>query len=129
MSENTPDQHPVFHHVNIKTTRLQEMIDWYGTVLGMKVIYQFPGGAFLSHDEANHRIAFLAFPGFIDDPDRVTHTGMHHIAFEYTSVDMLIDVYLRLKELQIEPHLVINHGITTSFRPLHLLSLLGDVSP
>jgi hypothetical protein len=25
---------PAFHHVNLKTTRLQEMIDWYGTVAG-----------------------------------------------------------------------------------------------
>jgi hypothetical protein len=23
--------HPAFHHVNLKTTRLQEMIDFYGT--------------------------------------------------------------------------------------------------
>jgi hypothetical protein len=25
---------PTFHHVNLKTTRLQEMIDWYGVVIG-----------------------------------------------------------------------------------------------
>jgi catechol 2,3-dioxygenase len=25
---------PKFHHVNLKTTRLQEMIDWYATVVG-----------------------------------------------------------------------------------------------
>ncbi len=115
MSDNTIEQRLVFHHVNIKTTRLQEMIDWYGTVLGMKVNFRFPYGAFLSHDEANHRIALLAFPGIIDDPDRVAHIGMHHVAFEYPSIDMLIDTYLRLKEVQIKPHFVVNHGVTTSF--------------
>ncbi|MGH2482232.1 MAG: VOC family protein, partial [Ktedonobacteraceae bacterium] len=43
------------HHINLKTGRLQEMIDWYGTVVGMKPNYQFPGGAWLTNDEANHR--------------------------------------------------------------------------
>jgi catechol 2,3-dioxygenase len=36
---------PVLHHVNLKTTRLQEMIDWYGTVVGSKPNFQFPGGS------------------------------------------------------------------------------------
>ncbi len=26
---------PPLHHVNLKATRLQEMIDWYGTVVGL----------------------------------------------------------------------------------------------
>ena len=31
---------PAMHHVNIKTTKLQEMIDWYGLVVGAKVNFQ-----------------------------------------------------------------------------------------
>ena len=27
---------PILHHVTLKTTRLQEMIEWYGVVVGMK---------------------------------------------------------------------------------------------
>jgi hypothetical protein len=27
---------PTLHHVNLKTTRLKEMIDWYGAVVGLK---------------------------------------------------------------------------------------------
>jgi catechol 2,3-dioxygenase-like lactoylglutathione lyase family enzyme len=27
---------PPLHHVNLMTTRLQEMIDWYGTVVGLR---------------------------------------------------------------------------------------------
>ena len=37
---------PSLHHVNIKTTRLQEMIDWYIAVVGAKVNFRFPGGHF-----------------------------------------------------------------------------------
>jgi catechol 2,3-dioxygenase len=54
---------PTMHHVNLKTTRLQEMIDWYAVVVGTKVNHQAPGGAWLSNDRANHRIALLAWPG------------------------------------------------------------------
>ena len=45
--------HPKFHHVNLKTTRLQEMIDFYRTLAGAEVIHQFEGGAWLSNDAAN----------------------------------------------------------------------------
>lgn len=36
---------PALHHTTLKTTRLQEMIAWYGTVVGMTVNHQFPDGA------------------------------------------------------------------------------------
>ena len=37
--------HPELHHINLKTTRLQKMVDWYGKVVGTEVVFQFPGGA------------------------------------------------------------------------------------
>ena len=48
---------PALHHVNLKTTQLAEMIEWYGKVTGMTVTNQAQVGAFLSNDAANHRIA------------------------------------------------------------------------
>jgi hypothetical protein len=36
MRATTPIR-PAFHHVNLKTTRLQELIDWYATVVGTDV--------------------------------------------------------------------------------------------
>ena len=81
--------HPKFHHVNLKTTRLQEMIDFYRTLVGAEVIFQDQVGAWLSNDDANHRIALLAFPNFVDDPEKDTRTGMHHSAFEYASFEEL----------------------------------------
>ena len=106
---------PVFHHVNLKTRRLQEMIDWYGTVIGTKPTFQFPGGAWLTNDGANHRIALLTSSKMTDDPDKLMHTGMHHIAFEYKSCDELLDTYTRLKALGIVPHMSLDHGMTMSF--------------
>jgi catechol 2,3-dioxygenase len=106
---------PVFHHVNLKTTRLREMIDWYGAVVGTEVVFQDATGAWLSNDGANHRVALLAFPGFADDPEKDTRTGMHHSAFEFQSFDDLNSNYLRLREQGITPEICIDHGMTFSY--------------
>jgi catechol 2,3-dioxygenase len=107
--------HPKFHHVNLKTTRLQEMIDWYSTVVGSQVLFQNPMGAWMSNDEANHRIALTAFPGFTDDPEKDTRTGLHHTAFEYGSFEQLNASYLRLKAAGIVPDFCLDHGMTFSY--------------
>jgi catechol 2,3-dioxygenase len=106
---------PKLHHVNLKTNRLQEMIDWYGEVVGSTVIHQYPGGAWLTNDDANHRIALLAVPGLSDDPDKVSHTGMHHSAFEYPTMGDLLENYVRLRDAGIVPHGCLDHGMTMSF--------------
>jgi catechol 2,3-dioxygenase len=112
---DTATAQPKFHHFNLKTTRLQEMIDWYGTVVGTEVVFQDATGAWLSNDGANHRVALLAFPGFADDPDKDTRTGMHHSAFEFESFDDLNSNYLRLRETGITPEICIDHGMTFSY--------------
>jgi len=106
---------PQFHHLNLKTTRLQEMIDWYTAVVGCEVLFQDAVGAWMSNDAANHRIALLAFPGFSDDPDKDTRTGLHHSAFEYADFDALNASYLRMRQLGIEPAFCIDHGMTLSY--------------
>jgi catechol 2,3-dioxygenase len=106
---------PRLRHENLKTTGLDEMVDWYETVLGAEVVYRFPGGAFLTNDGTNHRIAMLSSPRMSDDPEKLIHAGTHHSAFEYDSVDGLLAAYARLKGEGIEPHAALNHGTTTSF--------------
>ena len=105
---------PILHHVNLKTTRLQEMIDWYGQVAGFKVNHRAPVGAWLTNDGANHRLALLAVPGLQDDPDKVSRTGLHHTAFEFASTGDLFDNFDRLRKLGIEPQACLDHGLTTS---------------
>lgn len=107
--------HPTFHHLNLKTTRLQEMIDWYSVVVGCKVLHQDDVGAWLSNDAANHRVALLAFPGFQDDPEKEMRTGLHHSAFEYDSFEDLNASYLRMRDAGIEPDFCLDHGMTLSY--------------
>jgi catechol-2,3-dioxygenase len=107
--------YPTLHHVNLKTHRLKEMIDWYGLVIGTTVTHQFNGGAWLSNDAANHRLALLHHPDWEDDPDKLQHTGLHHTAYEYQSMDGLLDTYVRLAQRGILPHCCLDHGMTMSF--------------
>ncbi len=115
MSQNQAIVRPTLHHINLKTLHLPEMIDWYAAVLGMQIQYQFSGGAWLTNDEANHRLALLISPALRDDPEKFKHTGFHHSAFEYATMEDLLDTYVRLKALGILPHACLDHGMTCSF--------------
>ncbi len=105
---------PTLHHVNLRTTRQAELIDWYGTVVGLTVVYEFPMGAWLTNDAANHRLALLSFPEITDDPEKRAHSGIDHLAFEYGSFDELMDTYVRLRDLGITPRMCLDHGMTLS---------------
>jgi catechol-2,3-dioxygenase len=111
-----PIKRPVFHHALLKTARMQEMIDWYADVVGIEAVFQAPGIAFLSNDDANHRISLVGNSQFRDNPDFRKFAGMHHLAFEYGSIDDLLDTWQRLHdEFGYEPHVAVHHGMTLSF--------------
>ncbi len=106
---------PVLHHVNLKTIRMTEMIEWYGKVIGSRKQFQNDLMGFITNDEVPGRIALLTSPKLTDDPDRASHVGMHHLAFEYASVDDLLESWVRLKGEGIEPHMALDHGFVLSF--------------
>ena len=110
----TTGARPTLHHFNLKTTRLAEMIEWYGTVLGMDVVHVSERGAWLTNDEASHRVAFLTTPALADDANKLRHTGLHHVSFEYLSIDDLLATYARLRDLGLKPHFAVDHGMSTS---------------
>lgn len=105
---------PALHHVTFKTSRLQEMIDWYKAVVGVEVNFQDANNAWTSNDAANHRLAFLTVPELRDDPDKTDHNGMHHTAFEYDSFDDLMTSYARMRDISIPPAFSLHHGLTIS---------------
>jgi catechol 2,3-dioxygenase len=106
---------PRLHHVNLKTCRMDEMIEWYGKVAGMRVQFKSARGAWLTNDAANHRLALLSTPALSDDADKLLHTGMHHLAFEFGDLDQLLDAFVRLREEGVVPHAGVDHGMTLSF--------------
>jgi catechol 2,3-dioxygenase len=108
---------PTLHHVFLKTNHSAEMKRWWYTVVGMSINFEFPGdgGAFLSNDEAHHRVVLFQTESVQSDPEKVGRAGLHHIGFEYQSLDDLLSTYTRLKGLGILPAFTVAHGTTTSF--------------
>jgi catechol 2,3-dioxygenase len=111
--------HPMFHHVTLTTTRLPEMIDFYAVLVGAEVIHRDAVGAWLTNDRANQRIALLAAPHVAGEPAHERHTGLHHTAYEYASLDELNASYLHLKDAGIEPAFCVDHGMTLSYYYAH----------
>ena len=94
------------------------MVEWYHHVLGMRVVLRCDpdvATTFVTQDEAHHRGAFFSPPGVTDDPSRASHTRVHHLAYEYESVDELLATWQRLKELQIAPVDTVCHGPSFAF--------------
>jgi catechol 2,3-dioxygenase len=118
--------HPKLHHYGLATANLDAMTDWYRKVLGMTVNHRskiparaqhgppFSGFAFVSNDEMDHRIVFFEMPGAAVDPDKRRHTGMQHVAFEYSTLDDLLGTFARLRGLGILPLWAADHGVGTS---------------
>jgi catechol 2,3-dioxygenase len=116
--------HPRLQHFGLATAKLEAMLDWYRKVLGMTVNSRVqigpPNGpsisaAFVSNDEVHHRIAMFEMPGLVGDPDKLRHTRVQHLAFEYETLDDLLGTYVRLKGLGIEPLMAADEGSQTSF--------------
>ena len=50
-----------------------------------------------------------------DDENKLVHTGMHHLAFEFATLDDLLATYTFLQKQGIVPHMTLDHGMTLSF--------------
>ena len=119
--------HPRLQHLGMTTANTDAMLHWYRTVLGMSLVHRTSSAtgdqksgpnlmaAWVSNDEANHRLAFVQLPGLIADPDRAHHQRLQHFAFEYRTLDDLLGTYARLKEQGILPVLCTDSGAQTAF--------------
>ena len=99
-------------HVLLKTTKLDEMIDFYVKLLGGKVAFRNKYMAFVAYDDEHHRVAIGALPH--TGPPRPHASGLEHIAFTYETLDDLILSYEQRKKLGMNPVWCVNHGPTTS---------------
>ena len=99
-------------HVVRRTSRFAEMLHWYQTVFGAKVVYSDGKLAFLTYDDEHHRFAIASIPGLEEQSPMAA--GTDHIAFAYAELGDLLHTYSRLKAEGIEPYWCINHGPTIS---------------
>jgi catechol 2,3-dioxygenase-like lactoylglutathione lyase family enzyme len=99
-------------HVVFRTSRYRELIAWYKTILNAQIAFSNEVLTFLSYDEEHHRVAVINMPNL--EPRSTSAAGLHHIAFTFASLGDLLASYVRLRNLNIRPVFVINHGPTTS---------------
>lgn len=99
-------------HFVLRTSRYEEMLAWYKKVLTAHVVYGNEFLSFLTYDDEHHRIAIVKMDNLQDPVEGVS--GVHHIAFTYPNLSILLDNYEMLKANGVEPVFVINHGPTTS---------------
>jgi catechol-2,3-dioxygenase len=111
----TPAPGPVpvtLSHVVLRTAHLDEVIEWYGKVIGTHANYRSAHGAALSNDGEHHRIALAAVPPA--EIDRMA-PGLEHLAFKLQNLEALLSNHLRLQADGIVPVICINHTGTVSF--------------
>ena len=106
-------------HWVVKTARSKEMIAWYRTVFGARVVLKNQKLAFLTWDEESHRLALVKVPSFMRYAFplaklRRKFYGVDHIGLSFRSLERLLLTYERLKKVGITPVWSINHGPTTS---------------
>jgi len=101
------------HHVNLKAYRFEEMRAFYTSLIGIHPNAEVGTFGWYTYDTANHRLALMHLPTLTERVE--ASAGMHHMAFEYDTLDDLMRTYLRLKKIGILPGGVMDHGMTTSF--------------
>lgn len=109
-----PIRVPKLHHATFMTMEIDPMVRFYEAVCGLQPVFYSEHAAWLTNDEANHRIALLRIPGTKPPVDKPHSAGLHHTAFEYSDFDHWLDNYVRLRDLGILPAYSMDHGMTMS---------------
>ena len=91
---------PTLNHTGNATPRQQEMLRWYRNVLGQQPSLAadppatpFPS-VWTTIDHMHHRMGFFDIPGLEDQVNRFS-PGVMHTAWEYETIDDLLDTWQR----------------------------------
>ena|SRR2546423_7121269 len=111
---------PTLNHTGTQTPRRAEMLRWYRNVLGQQPTIEgsppatpFPS-VFTTNDHMHHRMGFFSVPGLEDEVNRFS-PGINHVAWEYETIDDLLESWQRLQNLGIKPVFTVDHGNTFAF--------------
>ncbi|MEC9364606.1 MAG: VOC family protein [Pseudomonadota bacterium] len=115
-SEHAPDY---WAHWVLKSTRRERMVEWYRTVFGARVVFTNERLTFMTWDQEHHRVAIIRMPWAVRllaplQGIRRKLLGLDHLAFNFGTLQRLLETYERIKQAGISPVWCINHGPTTS---------------
>lgn len=120
-------------HVVLKVRNLERSRQFYNEVLGLEVMFEIPGMAFLaSHRRDHHEIGLMEVGPNAEAP-KGPQVGLSHVAFRLGEEAELIKAYRELKERQVTISFTVHHGITKSVYFLdpdgNQLEVYWDVPP
>ena len=97
-------------HVHLRVDSLPEAVNFYTSVLGLRVTEEFGHFIFLSWGERHHDIALQEVDAAANAPHGDL-PGLDHAAFEVLTVEGLVAIYRRLRErdVRVAP---MDHGIS-----------------
>jgi len=100
-------------HLVFRTSRLDEMVEWYVATTHSRIAFRSPKACFMSFDDEHHRLGFIAVPNLGEQTE--TRAGLEHVGFSFATLDELLEAYVELRERGFAPTSCTNHGPTTSF--------------
>ena len=103
----------VLSHVVFRTSRLDEMVDWYLATTHSRVAFRSPKACFMTFDEEHHRIGFLSEPNLAEQSEKTA--GLNHVALRFGTLNDVLDAYAELRDHHIVPSWCTNHGPSLSF--------------
>jgi len=99
-------------HFVLQTGQLPVLRDWYLKVLDAHVVYENQFLSLMTFDEEHHRLGIVQLP---QPAARTPMTvGLAHSAYTFPSLESLLTKYEDLKKADIQPHVPVQHGPTTS---------------
>jgi catechol-2,3-dioxygenase len=110
--ESQPATPVLFAHFVLRSSNIQPMIDWYMTVLNMRIVQRTEYICFLTYDNEHHRLGIVNLAG-LTAPDAQT-SGLAHVAYTMADIGALLSTYRRVKAMGITPARCIHHGPTVS---------------
>jgi hypothetical protein len=96
----------------------------------VRTVDPIPEMTFVTNTLSHHTGGFFSPPFLTDDPDKRSHARIQHLAWEYPSIDQLLETWSRLKDIGIESITTVCHGVSWSFYyrdpDNHLVELTTD---
>jgi catechol 2,3-dioxygenase len=120
-------------HVVLKVRDLARSRRFYHEVMGLDVMSEMPGMAFLaSHRRDHHEIGLMEVGDGAEGP-KGPQVGLAHVAFRLSDEAELVKAYRELKEREVPISFTVHHGITKSVYFLdpdgNQLEVYCDVAP
>jgi catechol 2,3-dioxygenase len=101
-------------HVVLKVRDLARSRKFYSEVLGLDLMFEIPGMAFLaSHRRDHHEIGLMEVGAAAEEP-KLRQVGLSHVAFKLADEGELVKAYRELKERGVPISFTVDHGVTRS---------------